>query len=85
MGIIPFLQMTKNDQIANAYMLIVSNYDGSFMIYLRNLTQNINKYAIGKRPTLDVVYWYIFLKAKPNGLVNKSHPKMKKSKCLTHF
>jgi hypothetical protein len=40
-------------------MLIVSNYDGSFMIHLRNLTQNINKYAIGKRPTLDVVYWCI--------------------------
>jgi len=40
-------------------MLIVSNYDGNFMIHLRNLTQNINKYAIGKRPTLDVVYWDI--------------------------
>jgi hypothetical protein len=40
-------------------MLIVLNYDGTFMILLRNLTQSINKYAIGKRPTLDVVYWYI--------------------------
>lgn len=40
-------------------MLIVANYDGTFMIHLRNLTQNTNKYAIGKRPTLDVVYRYI--------------------------
>jgi hypothetical protein len=67
---------------------------------------------MGKRPTLDVVYWYIdffpsskmdgvwmmkhffieilevlrqFLKAKPNGIVYKSHLKMKKPKCLTHL
>jgi hypothetical protein len=45
-------------------MLIVSNYDGNFMIHLRNLTQNINKYAIGQKTNIGcgiLVDWFFSL------------------------